>query len=373
MEDEISLLDYYRILKKRRKAILLIVLVITFGAVVYSLVAPKIYRSEASILTLESDGGSGGIAAMAASFTGLPLGSGSQSSMSKLVVLLKSRTLAERVIDRLDLEKFFYKDLWDFEKNDWKDGIAKNPDMEDIVGTFSSAVDIKENIKKGTIDIGVELADPSTAANVANAIVYELGRLINQNAFTMAKKQRIFIEGQLVNIQKELLLSGKYLSEYYQSNKISASNPRIDVVLPTNKGSKVDRFSMAGMRDVNLGLIEQLVKEKQKVDKKIKDVEVVKDIPQQVYLEHLILKKTILGQLNGLLHNQYVLAKIEEAKEEISFQVIDEARVPKKRFKPKRRQIVMIALFMGLLLGAFYAIFREYIDKMRKQEERERV
>ena len=62
------------------------------------------------------------------------------------------------------------------------------------------------------------------------------------------------------------------------------------------------------------------------------------------------------------------MAKIDESKEDLNFQVIDWARVPVRKFKPKRSQIVMTAFVMSLFLAVFYAFFREYLQKMKEVE-----
>ncbi|NIN01134.1 MAG: hypothetical protein GTO24_24495, partial [candidate division Zixibacteria bacterium] len=49
------------------------------------------------------------------------------------------------------------------------------------------------------------------------------------------------------------------------------------------------------------------------------------------------------------------MAKIEEAREDVAFEVIDRAVPPEKRFKPKRRVIVILAGTVGIFLGVFLA------------------
>ncbi len=72
-----------------------------------------------------------------------------------------------------------------------------------------------------------------------------------------------------------------------------------------------------------------------------------------------------------LLTQQYEMAKIAEAKEGISFQVIDRAIPPKKRIKPKRRLNVMLAGVVSLVAGIFLIFFLEYISNLKQPEEQE--
>jgi uncharacterized protein involved in exopolysaccharide biosynthesis len=62
------------------------------------------------------------------------------------------------------------------------------------------------------------------------------------------------------------------------------------------------------------------------------------------------------------------MAKATEQKEKIAFQVIDEPYVPEKRFKPKRKLIVIVAFVTGLMLSIFIAFFLEWIEGIKRKE-----
>ena len=66
---------------------------------------------------------------------------------------------------------------------------------------------------------------------------------------------------------------------------------------------------------------------------------------------------------------QYEMAKIEEAKKGITFQVIDRAIPPEKKIKPKRRRNVMFAGVVSLFAGIFLVFFLEYLENLKKPEE----
>ena len=92
----------------------------------------------------------------------------------------------------------------------------------------------------------------------------------------------------------------------------------------------------------------------------------VQDVPQQVYLQYLTLRQELLGRMNALLTQQYEMAKIEESKEDLSFQVIDWARVPLRKDRPKRAQIVASAFILSAFISVLYLFFRDYWNKLRK-------
>lgn len=388
VEHEINLRDYWRVIVKWKKSIAVIVVVITLFSALISLFLPKIYKTDATIMVVGGQR-SGGVA-MAAAQMGLGgllggIGGGSSSS-TQLLVILKSRTLAEKMIERSGLMKIFYEELWDKTSQKWKVDDPKDlPQMEDAVKNFFSQVTFSEDKKSQLLIITAQMEDPNLAAEVVNGYIKELADYINENTFTAAKRNRIFIEGQLERNKAELLESGKELTAFYGTNKISNVVPTVDVDVSMNEAEsgeqttaeslerKVENLTAdakglpgipAAFADVQKKT-DELRKKTEAVAAMIKKAHVVKNIPQQVYLQYLTLRRELLGQVNALLTQQYEMAKIDEAKEDLNFQVIDWARVPGKRLKPKRRQIVMTAFAMSLFLAVFYAFFREYLAKIR--------
>ncbi len=88
-----------------------------------------------------------------------------------------------------------------------------------------------------------------------------------------------------------------------------------------------------------------------------------------VGLEYGRLKRDALIQQKvfELLTQQFEMAKIEEAKDDLAFQIIDPAVAPEKRSRPKRTLNVMITGLASLFLGVFLAFFLEYLDRQRSR------
>jgi uncharacterized protein involved in exopolysaccharide biosynthesis len=417
--DEINLLDYWRVIKKYKKMIAAIVAAASVAAVIISLLLPKSFKAEAVIIPVSSKSGGGGLSALASQFgglaslagVGLPGGAG---DTEKIVAILKSRTLTENVINRENLMPILFEKAWDARAGKWKsDDPKKQPNMELAVNGMKEAVSTMDDKKNKTIKITGEFKDPQLAARVVNVYLDELQSFINANAFTTAKRNRIFIEDQLEQNKEELLAAGKEINEFYSGKKVSSSDAKIDVPLNreprgtipspfqpkadpplaeagegrlpagalvaggegknpvqtagltsdlTEPGSDAGHVSRVTGNDTELSA---LINQKADIEKKITEAKVVKNVPQQVYLTYLMLRRELLAKVNALLTTQYEMAKIEESKEDLAFQVIDKAVPPVLRFSPKRAQICMMS-FMAALFGAvFLAFFREYVERMK--------
>jgi uncharacterized protein involved in exopolysaccharide biosynthesis len=89
----------------------------------------------------------------------------------------------------------------------------------------------------------------------------------------------------------------------------------------------------------------------------------------QKYLELQIDKTAdpfIKTKIYALIAQQIETSAMAEAKENFAFKIIDPPKVPDKRIKPKRRQMVIIAFVVSLFLGIFAAFGKEYFDKQKK-------
>lgn len=371
-DDEISLEDLIRIFLKYRLTICLFTILATFISGVSTFFLSKTYRSEAVILPLAGPSASSGVASMLAQLGGIDIpGGGAGGGSTKLMTLLQSRAIAVKVIDRFDLLKVLYKDLWDQQNNRWNvESPEKIPTPVYAANAFFKRVTFSSDKISTTITISVELEDPKLAANVANGIVEELEIFLNDNAFSQEKKHRLFIGDQLVLKRRELLETSKKLSDYYRTNQVSSSTARLDVSVALEAPiQNVPSILSPNPSDKLEDKILSLEKTKNQLDSELKNLEEVKNVPQQVYFQYLSKQLDILVSVTELLSQQYEMAKINEAKEDVSFQVIDSALEPKKKYKPKKFLIVGVTFVISFFVMVFYAFGREFFDKMNFKKE----
>jgi succinoglycan biosynthesis transport protein ExoP len=183
-DQEITLIDYWNVLWRRKTLIIGLFIVSVVLTMVVSLLMPKYYKSEAVIMAASPDTGG-----LGAALSSIPLAGAVASSLGglstpadKLLVFLKSRTVAEMMIKRFDLMHVFYKDKWDAAKGAWKDP-DDPPRMEEAVKNLSKNVtDFKKDNKSGSVTITVEWKDPKLAAEMANYYVTALTEVLKDKA-----------------------------------------------------------------------------------------------------------------------------------------------------------------------------------------------
>ena len=117
----------------------------------------------------------------------------------EFVNILKSRTLIQAIIMKYNLMPVLFEDQWDEEKQEFHYKFPKFlsaiPVIEDGVNRFSDKIATIESEKKtGLIKITVTMKNPVLASTVANGMMLQLQEFISNNALTVEKRNRIFIE-----------------------------------------------------------------------------------------------------------------------------------------------------------------------------------
>jgi uncharacterized protein involved in exopolysaccharide biosynthesis len=384
-EDEINLLDYWRVLWKRKWMIVGLVFVVVFWVGYYSyFVMPKIFESKVSILgPRDSSGGGAGLAAaLAASGAGQLLGGlmpgGGNSQV--FLAILKSRTMALDLVDRFKLKEYY--------KAKFTEGAIRG-----VQGATNISVS-----KEGVISVKVEDKDPKLAADIANAYIMNLDRMFSKLGTTDASRQRAFIVDRLEKTEKDLRQAEDSLRRFQERNKAIAMEGQARVAIDAAallKGQIV-------AAEVQLEAIRAFATENNpQVQQQRRQIEEMKrQLAQMQYGQGLLLpsEKGTSGEQRQefqvpfakvpelgmelirlmrevkvqetvftLLTQQFEQAKIAEARDTPVVQVLDKAVPAEMKSKPKTTQNMAIAGALSLFTGIFLAFFLEYVERVRKQ------
>jgi len=81
-------------------------------------------------------------------------------------------------------------------------------------------------------------------------------------------------------------------------------------------------------------------------------------------LRELKVQEAVFEQLT----KQFELAKLNEARDSSSIQVLDEAVAPTKKSKPKRSLIVILATVTAFFCSIFIVFIQEYLSKLSPED-----
>lgn len=348
-----TVFEYFRFVTNRMGTIVAFSGVSFLVVVLYILIVPTTYRARAVVTPV---GGGAAFSSQAASLIGQLTGGTVSSAMSRLELLAGSTRLLESLTKRLNLVLFYYPDA----------DKAHATAIEDVVKRLREDVFILQDMRLGALHVIVRSTKPQMAADIANGLLDEIQKFVNEHAMTDASRSRIYLGEQLMLNYREVLESGKELARYYREKKISPTASTIDVSLRLQP--RWDETPLNQPADLDSRLeshIDNLMREKEAANRKLEEA-VIKGVPQHVYLEYLTQKRSVLGSLNMLLSQAYELAKMQEVKEDLSFQIIDAARAPRSPDWPNMPLLLVVGVFAGLFLGVLYALFTGYLLRVRQ-------
>ncbi len=374
IEDEINLLDLLIVLVKRKGLIIGITLGTALITAIISLTMTPIYKAETKVLPPQQGSSSlasqllgqlGGVA-------GLAGGSLGKTSNDLYIALLKSRPILDNVIDRLKLMEL-YK--------------AKN--REDARQALVSALRTQDDKKSGIVSIGIEGKDPKMAADIANTFVEELRDYNKRLALTEASQRRLFFEEQLKDVKESLIKSEESMKTFQEKTGVIRIDEQAKAVM---EGIAQLRAQIAE-KEVQIKVMktyatsynpdiqrteEELKGLREQISKLEKtdgsgNPDVILSTDRMPSIGTAYIRKLREFKYNEALYEillkQYELARLDEAKDAPIIQVIEKAIPPEKRIKPKRSQMVMIAMVAGFFISVFAAFLMEYVGRSSEDPE----
>lgn len=363
VDSELTLIDVLIIFAKNKKLIIGMPIIAAVIAGAIGLALPNVYRATTKLLPpQQSQSSAAALLSQLGSIAGAAAGSAGLKNPNDLYIgMLKSRTIADKVIEKFDLKKVYDTD-----------SLEKARKKLDENTTITSS-------KDGFITIEVEDKNQKFVAPLTNGYVDELLKLTKVIAVTEASQRRMFFEQQL-----EL-----------SKNKLAAAEMALKGALDTGGVISVDSDSRAiletvarlraqiSAKEIQLNSMRAFVTANNPDFKRVQEelnssrLELSKlengrpggvgaansGGTEQPGLENIkILREIKFHQmLYELLAKQYEGARLDEAKDPSIIQVLDRAIEPERKFKPKVLILVVISATIALLL----AIGLAFLDEMK--------
>ncbi|MBF0339951.1 MAG: hypothetical protein HQL95_03190 [Magnetococcales bacterium] len=201
-EEEISLLDLWRILMDQKWMIVLVTLLVTSGAIVYALLATPVFQTNVLLEFAGEDakkgGGAlaqlGGLAAMA----GISVGGGG-TSKDAAIAKLRSRIFIQEFIQDDNLLPILFEKSWDQNTKNWiVEDPTKIPTYQQGVEIFlKSILKVNEDKKTGLITLTMEWKNAAQVTRWANLLVERINRHLRTLAIEEAKRNIDYLNNEL--------------------------------------------------------------------------------------------------------------------------------------------------------------------------------
>jgi uncharacterized protein involved in exopolysaccharide biosynthesis len=381
-------LSYFRLLRAKWRPLLkTVILGFAIGTAIAFLI-PKRYESTVTVMPPDSLGNnsmmmaalatkaSPELAGMAANVLGM------KSTGALFLGLLRSRTVEEHIIEQFRLQSVYWVRY-----------------RQDARKVLNSRTDLVEDRKSGIITITVRDRDPLRAHDIAQAYVEELNHLVSQVSTSSARRERVFIEQRLSAVKADLEDAEQQFSAFASKNTALDIKEQTKAMVESAallQGQLIAAQSeLEGLvqiynpNNVRVRSAQARVDELKRQLSKISgtDASLAADATQSNDQYPSIRKLPLLGvqwadlyrrvkiqeAVYELLNQQYELARIQEAKEVPTVNVVDPADLPEKKSWPPRLLIISLLTVLSLAAAVVTIVGSEKVQSLETDDPRRQL
>jgi uncharacterized protein involved in exopolysaccharide biosynthesis len=324
------------------------VVMVVAGAMVYAITfaLPSVYTARTSFIPPQPQNTPSAALASLVTLQSLTGGAGTRNLIEQQVSLLRSTSIADRIIERFDLMKVYESDF-----------------RVDARRELNANVRVTPGRRDGMIYLEVDDESPQRAAQIAAAFVDELGTLTSRLALTEAQQRRVFFETQVRNTREQLNVAQRQLQAIGFGPGALNAEPRAraeafarlqaqitatEIRIRSLRRSLTDEAPELQQQLAALEGLQAQQRALEVTDNSRADDRYVSAFREFKYQEALL----------EVLARQYELSRIDESREGSFIQVVDLASPPERRTWPKRTMTASAAALAGLLLSTAFVAFR---------------
>jgi tyrosine-protein kinase Etk/Wzc len=239
-EQQLTLSDYLQILRRGKWIVIISFLLVVSSSIYFTFTAQPVYEASALIMLKEE----GGVKSQIFEVTSYMQ---RETAINNHVEILKSRTLAEDVISRLE-QSPYADSLWilgnrkkekRFPVNKkllsffGKDTIkAEKPQFDDLVISFrKGGIDVVPRRDTDLIELKVQAYSPFEASFIANTWMEAYHDMDISESRGEVGEVRKFLEEKLKDVKEELTFSEENLKEYKEDRRVTELTAETDQLI----------------------------------------------------------------------------------------------------------------------------------------------
>lgn len=367
------------------------VAVIWFALIVLGIIAialiPNKYQVRATLLPVQQKSGPsfGNIGnSLAASFLGAEA---SSTSSSVIRSVLGSQTLLRDVVLSEDVFADLARKPHIKEAKERGDSAWERSQLPALVSSLKSMVNVIA-LAEGPILIDVVSASPDLSANIAEAHINSLRKMLKDRTSSQAKRKREFTErlvqekrmelndlrkkllnfdaeGNIQNLAPELLPLIVKISELERKrSSLRMQKDFLDKYSALDNESPLSRTLEGELKNIEAS-IQKTMESAKKSNTELAQSGVSRPsgrIPL-VAFEYQVTQAEVevLSEVVQTLERELEMLKIEEVSDEISFQVLDKPIPTDLPIYPRKRQMAILWMFFVSFIGLLYLFKKERI------------
>lgn len=302
---------------------------------------------------------SGGLGRVATDFLGL------KTTGALLTDILHGPTVQDTLVQKFDLRNRYHVRYWKSARQ-----------------VLDSHTTIKEDRKSGVISIAVSDRDPRVAQQMAEAYVQAVNTLLAQVSTSSAHRERVFLEQRIKTVKESLDNASQEFSTFAsktgaldvpsQTKAMVESEATLEGQLVAAESELQGLEQIYTDNNIRVRTLRARVAElKQQVenfsgnkgDPNSSQSQITGDLPSLrklplvgVRWANLYREFKIQEAVYAMLTQEYELAKIQEAKETPTVNVLDAPLVPETKSYPPRTLITIVGTFLSFLFAGVFVI-----------------
>jgi len=303
---------------------------------------------------------------------------GLKSSGALFIDMLDGPTIQDSLIQKFNLRRIYWDRYWEDARKD----LAKH-------------TDIKEDRKSGVITLQVTDHDPRRAQQMAQAYLDALNGLVSQVSTSSAKRERMFIEQRLKTVKGNLDAALQDFSQFASKSGTFDVPSQTKAMVESEAGLEgqlvAAQSELEGLKQIytdnnvrvrslqaRVGALKKEVENMSgnKADANSDSSAIAGDFPSirklpivGVRWANLYRETKIQETVYELLTQEYEFAKIQEAKEIPTVNVLDPPTSPEQHSFPPRTVITILGTCLAFLFGAALVIGSEAWKRSQSPEK----
>lgn len=257
-DDEIDLRELFSVIWQGKWLIIAITAVFAIGSVIFAIMQPNTYKSEALLAPASEEQG-GGLSALASQFGGLAsmaginLGGGGGVDKTQMAIeVMKSRQFTSQFIqkhnilpDLMAAEKWnmgdntiiYDEELYDLNSKKWvrevKAPFKPEPSMQEAYKKFSKIISVSSAKDTGMVTVSVEHVSPGVAQRWVTWLVEDINKAMKDRDVTEAYRSSDFLNKQIAQTNVADIRSILYKLIEEQAKTIMFAEVRDEYVFKT--------------------------------------------------------------------------------------------------------------------------------------------
>ena len=215
-----GLFEYYRIIQRRRGAVIVISCLGMLAGFLYTLPQTPIYQAQSVIEIQEMNEDFLHMRDVSPTSSGAGGGEVGDAELATQVRVLQSRTLMERVVKKLGLEKTAL-DPHPTRLDAWRKALklapAQAPTREQIIQNAAGGLRVRAQVNTRLIEINCDSTNPRMAADFANAVASEYIDMNREAHWNSTQDTGKWLAEQMDDIKGDLEKHEDQLQQYAQS------------------------------------------------------------------------------------------------------------------------------------------------------------